>query len=545
MPNILDIKIQKLFLITVILKIGSAFLGWRFNSPWLLGFLFPIIVMAVYIALGVNRRDRDVTDEKFADSCYFLGFIFTIASIIFSLLDLPIIGDKIKDIAVRFGAAMVTTCFGLIVRVYLVNFKKNVDDVEQDVTDSIIEASRIFREQLVMASEKLSDFQSQVDTAAKMTIERVNIQVEKLSKDHAEKLTSFFAELTIRNQEAFTNALNEVKSASLRLSDSIDGYSQGLQKNLNSIEEKVTFFGDAVTERLKTTTFPDDYFARHLSTPLDQLKKATNDISLSSLQTSEEIAKSSIVLSDALKKLNTKAKGAENSLEAVIRLNAQQQAVLDVVQGQLTTLDKLGTTLERYEILLNTTVDSIKTSIATTSKLADRVDEIVVESTGERKQLESSLVEVVSKLGAQVVATDALSAHMDKNATVSQEYVIKLSDNARVLELCATQLADSVSKTNDIAEKVGGMTSFDAGTAQTLTTIAEKATLLISKIDIYAVQSQEIVKQLANLNTAIRSQRNEAQKPVSGIDQVPLSKNEAGPRWRWPFGPSKPPSSKS
>lgn len=545
MPSILDVRIQKLFLITVILKLGSAFLGWQLNSPWLLGFWFPIIVMATYVVLGMKRRDRDVSDEKFADSCYFLGFIFTIASIIFSLLDLPKIDKKMQDIAVRFGAAMITTCFGLVVRVYLVSFKKDVDDVKQDVTDSIIEASRIFREQLVIASEKLSVFQSEVDTAAKVTVERVNMQVEKLSKDHAEKLTSFFAELTIRNQEAFTNALNEVKSASLRLSDSIDGYFQGLQKNLNSIEEKVIFFGDAVTERLKTTTFPDDYFVKHLAPPLEQLRSAASDISLNTRQTSEEITKSSMILSDALKKLNTKAKGAENSLESVIKLTAQQQAVLDVVQGQLTTLDKLGATLEGFETLLNTTVDSFKFSIATTSKLTDRVDAVVIESAEARKQFASSLVEVVSKLGENVVATDSLSIRMDKNAAVLQECVTKLSANSIAIELCAIHLANSVSTTNEVADRVGGMASVDVEAAKTLATMVEKATITISKVDTYAVQLQEVIKQLIKLNEVIRSQGDTDRNPVSGIDQVPPSKNEAGSRWRWPFGPSKPPNSKS
>lgn len=61
-----------------------------------------------YVLLGLKRRDHDVTDEKFADTCYYLGFIFTITSIIFSLFDLPSIGTKLQEIAVRFGAAMVS-----------------------------------------------------------------------------------------------------------------------------------------------------------------------------------------------------------------------------------------------------------------------------------------------------------------------------------------------------------------------------------------------------------------------------------------------------
>ena len=109
MAGILDIRVQKLFVVILILKVLSSGLGWYFGFPWSLGFWIPLVLMVAYIILGLKRHDSDVTDEKFADTCYYLGFIFTITSIIFSLLELPSIGTKIQDIAVRFGAAMVST----------------------------------------------------------------------------------------------------------------------------------------------------------------------------------------------------------------------------------------------------------------------------------------------------------------------------------------------------------------------------------------------------------------------------------------------------
>lgn len=471
----------------------------------------------MYIMLGLKRRDSDVTDEKFADSCYFLGFIFTIASIIFCLLDLPEIGTRIVDIAVRFGAAMVTTCAGLVVRVYLVSFKKDVSDAAKDVEDSVIQASQIFREQLVIACEKLRDFQSVVDTATKATIERVNMQVEKLSKDHADKLTGFFTVLTNRNQEAFTKALNVVTSVGLRLSHSVDVYCQGMQANLASIEAKVTAFGEAVTERLKTTTFPDDYFAKHLAPPLDQLKNAANAVSLSMLQVSEEVAESKIVLSGALRKFKTKVTATEDSLETVLRLTVQQQAVLDVSQGQLTTLKKLGETLVGFDALLNATVNGLNSTNTVTNELTDRVKAVVTEGAEARKQIELSLKEVVSKLGETLAATDALGVRIDKTAEASREVAAKLGVSASSAELVAAQLAISASATKEVADKLDSIVAADIETAKTLATVGEKATLAISKVDASVERLQLMVRQLIEL---------------TGPSNVP-----ATPWWRRPFGP--------
>src|SRR6185369_1632964 len=159
MSSILDIRVQKLFFITLVIKIGSSFLGWYFQYQWTLGLAVPIAIMVTYIVLGYYRHDTDVSDEKFADSCYYLGFIFTISAIIFSLFDLPNIGTKIQEIAVRFGAAMVSTVLGLAVRVALVSFKPDTNDALQAAEDAVVSASQKFREHLVMATEKLGDFQ--------------------------------------------------------------------------------------------------------------------------------------------------------------------------------------------------------------------------------------------------------------------------------------------------------------------------------------------------------------------------------------------------
>jgi hypothetical protein len=180
---VIRVRMQRLFALTVTLKVGTAFLGWRFQMPWSLGFGVPIAIMVAYIVVGLNRSDDDVSDEKFADTCYYLGFIFTITSIIFSLFDLPNIGTRIQDIAIRFGAAMVSTVFGLAVRVYLVSFRKDGADAVQDVEDAVVEAAHRFREQLVIAVEKLRGFEETVDRAATNAVERVNLQVEKLSTD--------------------------------------------------------------------------------------------------------------------------------------------------------------------------------------------------------------------------------------------------------------------------------------------------------------------------------------------------------------------------
>lgn len=520
MLRVLDIRVQKLFLIVLTLKVFSSGLGWYFGFPWSLGFWTPLALMSAYIVLGLQRRDNDVADEKFADTCYYLGFIFTITSIIFSLFDLPNIGTKIQEIAVRFGAAMVSTVLGLGVRVYLVSFKQDVADAIKDAEEAVIEASHKFREQLVITFERLRDFESQVDIASKATVERVNMQVEALSKNHADKLTDFFTGLTARNQEVFSLALAEVKTASLRLSDSVDGYSQGMRANLTSIETKVGAFTEAVTDRLKTTTFPDDYFSRNLAAPLNQLQSAADDISSTVRRASTGVGESSVVLADALKKLGDKANATEGSLDTVLKLTEQQQAVLTTAQGQLTVLEQLSSTLVGFDALFTKTLAGINASSTVSAELTMRVAAVAIEGAEARKALDKSLADVVQKLGANAHATETLSTQVGATATASKQIAVQLAASATVTQTVAGKLAANSAASALVAGKLDGIAAADIEAAKTLSTLGNHASTAIDKVDNAVEQLQGMVRQLASLDTALREQSTELRVVAERIKDV-------------------------
>lgn len=497
MASIFDIRIQKLFLITIILKVGSSYLGWYLQMQWSLGFWIPLSIMAAYIVLGLKRKDRDVSDEKFADSCYYLGFIFTITSIIFSLFDLPDIGTKIQDIAVRFGAAMVSTVAGLAVRVYLVSFNKDVADAVREAEYSIIETSQRFREQLVLAYERLSDFQSQVENGTKGAVERVNLQVESLSKNHAEKLSGFFEELAGKNQAAFSSALDEVKKASLRLSESVDGYSLGMRSNLGSIEAKVTAFTDVVSERLKTTTFPDDYFAKQLERPLVQLNSATNAVAGQVLTTATEVGAATTVLAGALRKLQAKSEAIEGSMDAAMRLTAQQQSVLDTSHSQIGALEKLGATLEGFGTLLGTTVARLDETNASAQALAGRIDAVVISEGTTRQQFEGTFAKLVEQLGANAVSTDALTKRISESVAHSQEASQKVSDNSTLAADFADKLAATTALTTLVIQKLDAIAKTGSEHAQASASLGEKGVAAMTKLDSTLEQLRALVQDVS------------------------------------------------
>ncbi|WP_305906313.1 hypothetical protein Q9L42_020930 (plasmid) [Methylomarinum sp. Ch1-1] len=385
----MDIRVQKLFVIALILKIGLSGIGWFISDPWIFGLVFPLSVMGLYIVLGMHRSNDDISDDKFADSCYYLGFIFTITSIIFSLFDLPDIETKMSEIAVRFGVAMVSTVIGLAVRVYLVSFKHDFNDAMIHAEDSVIDATTRLSEQLRISLENLQEFDSRVDEATKTTLTNVAVGVEQLTESYGNKLSLLFEDLSSHNKEAFESTLNEVKDSTNRLADSVDLYSSSLRTNLGSIEDKVTMFADVVTKRLEETTFPDDYFSKQLNGPIKRLSLSTDKMAEHVAQVAIDVSSSTEGISSSLARLRSRSDEIGDALERVTELAGTQEQILYGTQSQVETLSVLSSTLR----VTQQNIGKVSESMIAQTKL---YEQHIAEQKGQSSSLAVATTELAS-----------------------------------------------------------------------------------------------------------------------------------------------------
>ncbi|HEX4508636.1 MAG TPA: hypothetical protein VH328_01085 [Burkholderiaceae bacterium] len=327
-----DIRLQKLFTIVLLLKVAASGFAWALHQPWTLGFALPLALMLAYIVLGLNRREDDVPDEKFADSCYYLGFIFTITSIIFALFDLPEVGTRLDEIAVRFGAAMASTVLGLGVRVYLVSFELDTHDALRDAENAVVDAARRLREQLGLALDRMRDFEAEVDLAAKGSIERANLRLDGITREQGERLAAWFDELAQRHRPAMDAAIAEVEQANGRLASTFEGHVDVMRTHLEGVDAMVNGFLEALQKRLDASMFPPDYFAKYLAGPLAQLRSASEEIAQQVHASAGSIAQSSGALVEASRKLHVRATSTEGAFEVLARLGKQQELAAEGAQ---------------------------------------------------------------------------------------------------------------------------------------------------------------------------------------------------------------------
>jgi biopolymer transport protein ExbB/TolQ len=339
MDRLTAVRARNLFVVALLLKLASSTLGYFLHSPWVLGLAVPLAVMLGYILIGVSRPDPTLTPEKFADSCYYLGFIFTITSIIFSLFDLPNIGTQMSAIAVRFGAAMRSTVLGLGVRVILVSFRQDMDDATKLAESKVIDATYQLRDQLTIVVDKLRVFEQQVDDATTQSITRVSVGIETLTTSYGTKLSAFFGQLTDVHWKAFEQSQAQLQDASGRLTRLFDNYSLGMLQNIQSIEDRVIQFADAVEDRLQRTSFPDDYFAKGLSEPVAKLGDATTSVAQRITIASGEVDHALKATRGVLATVISLGGDVQSSAVVLQQMTRTQQSMLDESKAHIAALD--------------------------------------------------------------------------------------------------------------------------------------------------------------------------------------------------------------
>jgi hypothetical protein len=255
------------------------------------------------------------------------------------------------------------------------------------------------------------------------------------------------------------------------------------------------------------------------------------------------VAKSTTVLSTALKKLQDKASAAEGSLETVVKLTQQQQTVLDSAKGQLSALEQLGATLSRFDDGLAATLASVREGNGLTSELAVRIAGIVADGAEIRRTLETALSGVSDALKAQLQSTNSVVTTLEAGATATRAAAQSLADKLDASASATIAVATDTSKT--VAAKLDVVAAADIEIAQALGALGQQATEVLGRVDDAVKELQGMVRQLVALDGAFRPHGNDSRYPVDRVDMVGgaavVPDGAAGPTFR--PGPGQPPLS--
>ncbi|VVN21388.1 hypothetical protein [Pseudomonas fluorescens] len=330
-------KVKTYFIIAVALKIVLAAASLKVADPLLLGFVLPLLVMLTYWAIGFRVRDKwntQLTLAKFADSVYYLGFLFTVASIIICLLDINSIGDSLNGMAIRFGAAMVSTAIGMLARVLHTGFRVDTNDAVKSVEERAIQSAENLAMSFDAASQQLEVFRDQVMAASKEAVQSVHEQINTISKYSTNAMDAFFANATNQSNQAFERILKQAGDASTSLLTTIDGLSDKSKQTLDRMENHALDFGKKAQERMEQTLFPDDLFAQKLKPAIETLSGTTDNLNEGVSTLATDVKTAARMVGTAIRGLNTKTESIGEAVAAVGSIVESQDRLVGAMKSQ-------------------------------------------------------------------------------------------------------------------------------------------------------------------------------------------------------------------
>ena len=185
------VQIKYLFLVALVLGVVFILLG-GFTDKTYLSVILTISVMIAYFLVGQKIVERELlTNEQFADSNYYLGFLFTLISLASSLYILSngsMEGGLLTRLIGQFGISISTTIVGLSLRIYLLSFSPNIGSNIESFNLMIMEKLQMLNDHIGHSIDQTKTFSNVIDDKVNLFIDQTLKSVEKYNERLVESL---------------------------------------------------------------------------------------------------------------------------------------------------------------------------------------------------------------------------------------------------------------------------------------------------------------------------------------------------------------------
>ena len=164
------------FLIAALCGGGSLLLLKHFAIDQVYITATACAIIVAYWAIVASVPVLRIREDQLGDNCYYLGFLFTLASLAYALYQFGISGS-VEQIVANFGLALGSTITGILLRVLINQARRDMLETEQDARMALADAVVRLRTEIDDAVLALGSFcraaqqiaGEQIGTAAKET----------------------------------------------------------------------------------------------------------------------------------------------------------------------------------------------------------------------------------------------------------------------------------------------------------------------------------------------------------------------------------------
>jgi hypothetical protein len=338
--------------------------------------VFAMAMMVVYGSVAYRIPAVTLRLDRLGDNFYYLGFIYTLASLSAALVELRS-GINSSAILGAFGIALVTTIVGIAGRVIFVQMRSEIDDVEEKIRRDIAEASTRLKGQLSAALSDLETFCTGVQQASAECLKentdyaKANIhQISAVAKEAAAKINDAFAANQSEAQQIL-ELVSKTSSAVARLINRIDAAELGTAKaHIEQISSVAQEAASRITEAFSAKQSQAQTFTKTVTKASAALDEFATRIESADVPTAKaHIEQISSVAQEAAKRIDAafaeKSAGTRELLDLTGRTASAVERLIHRLETSKLPTDELENRLETFIAKLDVLMERFGTTVTT------------------------------------------------------------------------------------------------------------------------------------------------------------------------------------
>jgi hypothetical protein len=315
--------------------------------------LFSAGVLIGYVLMTWAIGKLKLDPETIGDNCYYLGFIFTLASLAYTLNSISggeENADNIKPIVSGFGVALSSTIVGVMLRVFLLQFRPDMVAKDRETRITLQSASQNYRTALGQSTTALKQFSLEMQQKLAEHHEHLRAESAKALEDQRRRIE----EDTKRSGEALQKATAHAVSRSL---EAVEGM---MQRSAERAEETARESADRTRKSLEGFANELARALEILNAQMTELARAGGDAGNTLADGVEAVRGSTERFQRAMESLSANVEGAAPTIEASARRAAD--AMADASESYAGKLDAVAKAIDpsRLDAALTTHASSMR-----------------------------------------------------------------------------------------------------------------------------------------------------------------------------------------
>jgi hypothetical protein len=345
-----------LFFIVLVMGIAAIIFLKMLGAHQFVVTVVPVGIMLAYAFTIHTIRKLRLRLDQAGDNLYYLGFLYTLTSLAYSLFEFGSNGIDTTSIITNFGIAIWTTITGLALRVLFSQLRTDPIETENLARVELADASRHLKSELDVAARDIAMFHRSLE---QMTTEAFQGLHETLDETMLGSLTRFegsielFASTVAEANKGLDNRSEALRESSDKLVNNISDLAfridevkvsddilvRQLQPAIDKIDgsaQQLSYSIGNLSQKIGSISIPEDIFINQLQPAIDKIDGSAQQLGYSMGNLSQEISGVSIPedifvsqLQPAIDKISEAAEMAKHNAD-VDTVRAQSWAELSV-----------------------------------------------------------------------------------------------------------------------------------------------------------------------------------------------------------------------